>query len=708
MSILERIRNKSGLAIIFVGGALALFVISDALQSNSSLFGGQADASVLGEIDGDKIDVKYFEAKVTENEGFYKQRMNQQTIDANTMEMLREQTWTQVLQESVMSKIYAELGIQVTVDELSDMIQGENIHPQISGAPIFQNQQTGQFDRTLVARFLKNLSESSDETTKTQWAQFEIGLKKEAETKKFNTLLGKAIYATKLEAKAKLAERTAQVDYNLVALNYNTVADSTIKIDEGDLKSFFKTISYKYKAKENLRKIDYVLFDIIPSSDDSAGILKWVQDQVTQFAQATNDTLYVDLNSDTKFDTVAHTKNVYPESVQNALFSGNVGDVIGPVFSDGKYRLYKVSGIKEDEKFTMKASHILFRTEGATKEDTLKTLKKAQEVMAEIRRGASFEEKAAQYGTDGTASRGGDLGWFQEGQMVAEFNDYVKKGKKGDMGIVKTQFGIHIVKITEDKTKKAVCAGVLERAIEAGEQTTNMAYNKASQFAAALAGNDDFEKVALEQGVTRRIADDIRENDKNMAGMTDARELVRWAFTAKNNDISDVFSLGNNKFAVAKLTGIREKGKADLESVREKVETEYRKSKKGEMLMAKATEAMKGAKDLNDLAMKLQTAVTPSTAQTFENNNVPYAGPDAKFIGTLFGTTQVNKMSGPVVGENAVYIYTISRIAPADANADTAPYQSEIRSSNASRIEYGSFDLLKDIYSAKDYRYKFY
>jgi len=261
----------------------------------------------------------------------------------------------------------------------------------------------------------------------------------------------------------------------------------------GDLKSFFKTISYKYKAKDNLRKVDYVLFDIIPSTEDSANILKWVQDQVTQFAQATNDTLYVDLNSDTKFDTVAHTKNFYPENVQNALFSGNVGDVIGPVFSEGKYRLYKVTGIKEDEKFTMKASHILFRTEGATKEDTLKTLKKAQEVMAEIRRGASFEEKAAQYGTDGTASRGGDLGWFQEGQMVAEFNDYVKKGKKGDMGIVKTQFGIHIVKITEDKTKKAVCAGVLERAIEAGEQTTNMAYNKASQFAAALAGNDDFE-----------------------------------------------------------------------------------------------------------------------------------------------------------------------------------------------------------------------
>jgi len=276
------------------------------------------------------------------------------------------------------------------------------------------------------------------------------------------------------------------------------------------------------------------------------------------------------------------------------------------------------------------------------------------------------------------------------------------------MGIVKTQFGIHIVKITEDKTKKAVCAGVLERAIEAGEQTTNMAYNKASQFAAALAGNDDFEKVALEQGLTRRIADDIRENDKNMAGMTDARELVRWAFNAKANDISDVFSLGNNKFAVAQLTGIREKGKADLENVREQAEAEYRKSKKAEMLMAKATEAIKGAKDLNDIAMKLQTAVTPANAQTFENSNVPYAGPDAKFIGTLFGTTQLNKVSGPFAGDNAVYLYTITRIAQADANADITPYITELRSGNASRIEYGSLDLLKDVYNAKDYRYKFY
>jgi peptidyl-prolyl cis-trans isomerase D len=708
MSILERIRNKSGLAIIFVGGALALFVISDALQSNTSLFGGQANSSTLGEIDGEKIDIKYFEAKVAENEGFYKQRVNQESLDQNTKDMLRDQTWTQVLQETVMSKLYDELGIRVTVDELRDMIQGENIHPQIASAPIFQNQQTGQFDRSLVARFLKNLSESSDENTKTQWAQFEIGLKKEAETKKFNALLSKAMYATKLDAKAKMADRTAQVDYNMVSLNYNTIADSTIKIDEGDLKSFFKTISYKFTAKENSRKIDYVLFDITPSPEDSAYIQKWVEDQVTQFAQATNDTLYVDLNSDSKFDTVAHPKNFYPENVQNELFNGNVGDVFGPIFSDGKYRLYKIAGIKEDDKYTMKASHILFRTEGSTKEDTLKTMRKAQEVLAEIRRGASFEEKAAQYGTDGTASRGGDLGWFQEGQMVAEFNDYVKKGNKGDMGIVKTQFGIHIVKITENKTKKLVCAGVLERAIEAGEQTTNMVYNKASQFAAALSGNDDFEKIATEQGLTRRIADNIRENDKNVAGMTDARELVRWAFNAKVDEVSDVFSLGNNKFAVAKLTGIREKGKADLESVREVAEAEYRKAKKGEQLLAKAKEAMNGAKDLNDIALKLQTAVIPSNGQTFENINVAYAGPDAKFIGTLFGTKTLNKISGPVVGDNAVYIYNVTRIQEADANADLTPYQNEIRSNISSRVEYGSFDLLKDIYNAKDYRYKFY
>lgn len=705
MSILERIRTKSGLAIAVVGGALALFVISDALQSNSSLFGGNNNTDV-GEVDGDPISYKQFEAKVEQNAGFYKQRVQQDALDQATMDMLREQTWNQVVQENIYAKEFEQLGIKVTNDELFEMIQGENPHEQIKSAPIFQNPQTGQFDRSLVIRFLKNITETTDEAAKAQWVAFEDGLVKEAEAKKYAALYRKGIYATSLEAKVAYQNRMKSADAEIVALNFFSIPDTSVTADDGELKAYFKKNYDKYKEKENMRKLDFVLFDVVPTAQDSADIKKWVDEKTVEFANTTNDTLFVDANSETPFDTLAHPFSFYPEEVQGRLFRDSVGSVIGPVFKDGKYKVYKVVGVKRDSSYQMRASHILFKTEGPTKDDTLKTLKKAQEVMAEIRRGADFGEKAALYGTDGTSSRGGDLGWFADGQMVKEFNDYVKRGKKGDMGIVKTQFGIHIVKITEDKTNKTVCAGVLERAVKPSQNTQNAAYNDASQFAAAAQNPEAFEKFITEKGLSKRNAE-VKENDKTLAGLPEAREVIRWAFGAKKGNVSDVYAIGD-KFVVAVLTGIKEKNNANFDDVKERVLADYRKEKKAEQLIEKAKTAMAGTANMNDIATKLQVAVTPLTGQTFENANIAYIGPDNSFVGTLMGTKTTGKIAGPVKGDNAVYVYKVSKFNDAPATTDYSQYKAEVQQAMSSRVEYASFETLKDLMKVKDNRFMFY
>lgn len=704
MSILEKIRSKSGLAIGVVGLALALFVISDALNSNTGLFGGRGNSNNVGEVDGEKISYKQFDAKVEENMAGYKQRSQQANLDQNTIDMIREQTWNQIVQEELMAKEYDNLGIAVTNDELLDMLQGENVHPQIKSAPVFQNPQTGQFDPSRVLPFIKNITESNDEQAKSQWIAFEESLMKEAESKKYNDLFKKGFYATSLEAKMKYNDRAKTADLELVALPYFSVADSTIKAEEGDLKSYFRKNTDKYKEKDNARKIEFVLFDVVPTAEDTASINKWVADQVTQFAAATNDTLYVDLNSDTKFDTTAKPRSAYPEDVQDKLFNDSIGTIVGPTYNNGKFSIYKVVGIKQDSLYQMRASHILFKTENG---DTAATMKKANEVMAEIRKGASFAEKAAQYGTDGTASRGGDLGWFREGQMVGPFNDAVKKGNKGDMFVLKTQFGVHIVKITENKTKKLVCAGVLERTIAPSEKTISVAYNAASQFAAASQSVEDFEKNISEKNYSKRIADNIKENDKAIAGMPDAREVVRWAYNAKKDDISDVFAI-NDKYIVAVLAQIKEKDKANFDDVKDRVEADYRKDKKAEMLIEKANTAMSGAGKLQDVSTKLQTPVTPITSQTFENANIAYVGPDNTMVGTIFGTATTGKILGPVKGDNGVYVYSISKFNAAPAVPDMTQYKNEIQAQLSQRAEYGSFEALKEIRNVKDNRFMFY
>jgi peptidyl-prolyl cis-trans isomerase D len=704
MSILEKIRNRSGLAIVFVGGALALFVISDALQSNSQIFGG-SQSNDLGVIAGEKVSPKVFEQKVAVNLENTRQQMGPDAkIDQSTIDMVREQTWSQMVMEGLMAGEYKDLGIKVTEEELFDLIQGEDPHPQIKSAPIFQNQQQ-QFDRSLVIRFLKDMEASTDPERKKQWLTFEDGLQNEQESKKYYALIRKGVYATSLEARHTFVNRSRSMDVDAVALNYFSIADSTIKAEESDLKAYLNKNMSKYAEKDNSRKIEFIMFDAVASKEDTAAAQKWVSDQLTQFATATNDTLYVDANSDTKFDPTAKSRAEYPEDVVDRLFRDSVGSIIGPIFKDGKYNIYKVVGTKQDSVFQMRASHILFKTEN---NDTAATLKKAAEVMAQIKGGADFGAMAAQYGTDGTAQRGGDLGWFKEGNMVKEFNDAVLAGKKGDMKIVKTQFGVHILKITEDKTKKLVCAALLSRGILSSEATTSTAYNTASQFIAGVADAEAFGKLATEKNLLRRTAEYVRENDKQLGGvLQDAREIVRWTFTAKKGDVSDVFSV-NDKFVVATLTAIREKGKADFETAKPRLEADYRKDKKADQLYEKATTAMAGVKSIQDLATKLQLSVTPIVGQTFDNSNIAYIGPDMKMVGTLFGTKTIGKMFGPVKGDNAVYVYAINKFTEAPEMKDLTAYKTEVQNQLSQRVEYATFETLKELKKVEDFRYKFY
>ena len=187
MSILERIRNRSGLLIGFVGVALGLFVIQGLLESRGNF--GSAGATDVGEIKGEKISIKYFEVRVEENVANYKINSQTETVDNNTMESLREQTWNQLVQEVLMNDAYEKLGINVTTDELFEMVQGKDPHPSIKSAPIFVNQQNCQFYRTMIISFLKSISQDQEGEQMKRWLAFEEVIQKERLTQKFKYLI---------------------------------------------------------------------------------------------------------------------------------------------------------------------------------------------------------------------------------------------------------------------------------------------------------------------------------------------------------------------------------------------------------------------------------------------------------------------------------------------------------------------------------------
>ncbi|PAO67319.1 MULTISPECIES: peptidylprolyl isomerase [Bacillus] len=112
----------------------------------------------------------------------------------------------------------------------------------------------------------------------------------------------------------------------------------------------------------------------------------------------------------------------------------------------------------EGLKGKIRASHILVADK-----------KTAEEVEKKLKKGEKFEDLAKEYSTDSSASKGGDLGWFAKDGMIADFSKVAFKLKTGEVSDpVKTQYGYHIIKKTEergkyDDMKKELKSEVLEQ-----------------------------------------------------------------------------------------------------------------------------------------------------------------------------------------------------------------------------------------------------
>jgi peptidyl-prolyl cis-trans isomerase C len=104
----------------------------------------------------------------------------------------------------------------------------------------------------------------------------------------------------------------------------------------------------------------------------------------------------------------------------------------------------------------VRASHILIGVDAAAGDaDKKKAREKAEALLKEIKGGKEFAELAKSNSTCPSSAQGGDLGFFKAGQMVPAFEQAAFALKPGEVsGVVETQFGYHIIKLTEKKEGK--------------------------------------------------------------------------------------------------------------------------------------------------------------------------------------------------------------------------------------------------------------
>lgn len=699
MSILQKIREKTYLALIFVGLGIALFVIDPQSIFSKS---GRGDTHI-GEIAGEKIQGQDFELKVQESIENYKTNYQKTNVDEATKESIRNQAWEQEIQGIVLGREHEELGVTVSSEELFDMIQGPNPNAQVRQA--FSDPKTGEFNPGNVIAFLKKMEEDESGDTKKRWLAFEKDLKKQQVYAKFNTLVKKGLYITTAEAKSENIAKNKQINIRFVAKRYAALTDSNLAVTPSELEAYYSANSYKenYKQEQSV-DLKYVAFDIKPSDEDNQVAKQWIDRKIEEFKLSDNDSLFINLNSDKAYAPQWLAVNALPINL-DSLKEAKVGTIVGPYFEAENWKVSKLMGTKMACD-SVKARHILLKVEGDNAEQVKA---KADSLKKVIKQKNNFAELAKSLSQDfGSGAQGGDLGWFKEGVMVPEFNKACFNGKKGDMTIVETQFGIHLIEILEkSKESLKLNIGTVERKTEPSDKTFQTIYSKASDFARISTNLEAFDAAVTEQGLNVRLASNIKPMETKIAGMDNPRPIIQWAFNkAKKGEVSDVFELGN-KYIVAVLAEKYEKGIKPLESVKEEIEAEVRKQKKADQFIKEFDAALAAKPAIEALADKMNAPVESAQNVAFSAGSISGLGKEPEVLGVI-AALKSGQMSKPIKGLSGVYVVIADVITEAPEVTDFTPIKKQLEQSLTSRADYEVYDALKEKANIVDNRVKFY
>jgi len=705
MATLQNIRNRGGLMIaIVIGLALGAFILGDMLNSGSKLM--KPSQMRIAVIDGEDVQYPDFQRKVEELTEIYKMNSQKNQVDENTTEQIREQVWDGYLQENILGNVANNLGLSVSADELFDLVQGNNPHPIIQ--QLFRNQQTGEIDKSSILQFLKSLEGNATPQQKSYWLYIENQIKLDRLRTKYNNLVSKGLYVTSVEAQKSLEAKNKNANIQYIALNYASVSDSSVKVSDSELKEYYNKHKDAYK-QEKSRKIEYITFDVLPSAADNEATQKWIADNKQDFAAVVDNEQYVNVNSDTRFDPTFYKKDEVSPELADWAFSAPVGDIYGPYFENNEYKLAKIDQVKMLPD-SVQASHILINPQ------TLGSVEKASARVDSIKKlienGASFADLALKYSEDpGSASKGGDLGWFKRKQMVPEFEEAAFNGEVNKLYIATTRFGFHLIKPTKKgKETNQVRIAYLSRKVEPSTETYQKVYAEASKFASENQTLEAFNKSILEQKLNKKLAT-LKENDREVMGLESSRQLVRAAFTVDEGDIlvnnegSTIFEFGN-KFVIGAMTNATEEGVSTFEEAKLRVDLAVRKEKKASMLAEKMSNAASGQTDLSSIAAKLSTDVKEATGINFSSFSIPSIGFEPAVVGTVCSQTE-GKISAPVEGNNGVYL---TKVTSFTANADTDLKAEKTRLAQSLGYRAGSqvFESLKKLVEIDDRRSKFY
>lgn len=699
MTLINKIRERSGLMIGIIAAALGLFVLSDLFSSGSSALFGD-NKRIVGEIGGQEITLEEFSVEYDRIRNNYRQQTGG-AVPENLLPSIRSQAWNQMVFRVAYVQECEKLGIEVTDAEIVDMVQGNNIHPGVASS--FTNPQTGEVDRTAIQNFLANLDQY-DISAQASWYNFESSLAPERLRTKYENLLTSTYYVTEAEAKREYNSKNSTATIQYLYVPFTSIQDSTVEVSDSELQSYFNKNKKDYEGSAN-RELEYLTFPLKPTAEDINYISQELSNISSVFAETTNDTAFIAANSDATDNFILATPANTPFEL-SSLGGLEVGKVYGPFQSGQQFKMYKVIEQIEDTIPTARARHILFKTEdGETDADVLK---RANDVLRQIRNGADFAEMAKEYGTDGTKDRGGDLGWFSPGTMVEEFNDAVMNATSAGLlpRPVKTQFGYHLIDVTDPKVYTKYLIGSIVKDIEPSDATIDRVYRQAGRFT-QYKTRDELQSN-LDSGMILYQALNVPPTARSINNLTGSRvrQIVTWAYgEAEVGEVSDIFDL-DDQFVIAVLNKKTEKGTSSLESAKDQVKRAVTQEKKEAQITAKLKDLGGSLEEIKS-AYGADAVIYSSNDVSLSTTSLTGIGFAPEVLGVAFGLEAGNR-SQPVTTRTGVVVVQLDAKTDALDVADYTAYKNDVKTRFTSSAAFKITKAIEDFYKVEEQLYKYY
>ena len=701
MAIIGKIRSKSGLLVGIIGLALLSFILGD----YQSFFGSSEGDYGIGTVYGEKIDPnKYNETngKVQDQDRGQAQKEQKEYSEVE-MEASSDKAWNFLVDSTILRREYTALDISVSDREFNAYLMATDGFPilQDLSAQFFTDSLSGLVTekstvegRQKLKMTIDKLKSSKEPQAVQQWNGTKQYYTDRRKQEKYLALLDQGAYVTKLEAEAEYLAQKETKNISFVARRYDEIKDISVKISESELKNYYEEhkSDKKYANRSSSREVKLFDVSVAPSRKDSLMFNKNLNILKTTFLQSTNDSIFVAKNSDRNIyfsdkratavpegNEKANKFQSYPAILDSIFKAASIGQIVGPYTMQENVIISKVIGFTPTR---LKARHLLISTNSSKDEKVIAAKRKTADSLLKVINTNNFTELVTKYTEDpGSKTTGGLYENFLEAEMVKEFGSFCATQAIGKIGIVKTDFGFHIIEVLErDATKFPLLVSVsktFKASIETIEnkesEITNILYKldrSISKVEDPLKKSALFDTIVARSKYFPRVIV-IEDNSPKATGFTIAtasNKILELAY-AEEASVGNLTSYpikDKDKYVIAMISSIKEKGEPNYEHIKVKMEADLLIEKKAKKLINQ----MIKYKSMSTLAKAFNTTIMNAEI-SFSNPQITGGGYEPEIIGALFASViKDKKRTLPLKGKTGVYVILIDKTnkAPSAAN----------------------------------------